>query len=196
MIERLLSLDTSLFYLINGSRSKFLDKLLPLFSDNIFLHGLYTFFFLMVLFFFFKAKKLTLKKGLLLLIFFVLGFGVSDFSCGKVFKPLFRRERPFASLPKVYFYTEREFRYLDAPLTYKRTLSFPSCHATNAGFVAGFLSFLTPPLSPLFIISALFVGYSRIYLGHHFPLDVLSGYLLGLFFALIFYIIYKKMCYE
>ncbi|MEZ0343311.1 MAG: phosphatase PAP2 family protein [Caldimicrobium sp.] len=184
MIEALLTLDVKLFYLINGARSQVLDKLLPLFSDKNFLYGLYITLFFIALFLLFKIKKITLKRSLVLIIFFILGFGMADFSCGKVLKPLFQRERPFATLPKVYFYTEDRFRYVETPLTYKKTLSFPSCHATNAGFGSSFLSFLSPPLSPLFILSALLVGYSRIYLGHHFPLDVLFGYLLGFIIAL------------
>ncbi len=193
MIEALLALDVKFFYLINGARSQFLDALLPFFSDKFLLYGLYISFFIFGVITLYRKQEVNLKRSFILFLLFVFGFGLADFSCGKVFKPLFKRERPFASLPEVYFYTEDRFRHLEAPLTYKRTLSFPSCHATNAGFGAGLLSFLRPSLSPLVILSALLVGYSRIYLGHHFPLDVLFGYILGFLISLMVFFFYKRI---
>jgi undecaprenyl-diphosphatase len=192
LIENILALDVKFFYLINGARAQFLDALLPFFSDKFLLYGLFISFFILGIITLYRRQEVNLKKSFMLFLLFVLGFGLADFSCGRVLKPLFKRERPFASLPEVYFYTEDRFRYLESPLTYKRTLSFPSCHATNAGFGAGFLSFLKPSLSPFVILSALMVGYSRIYLGHHFPLDVLFGYILGFLNSLIVFFFYKR----
>lgn len=191
MIEKLLHLDIKLFYLLHYLRSPFLDSILPLFSKSAFIYGFYFISaFLLSLFFWIKGYQ---KKVLFLLLFMLLGFSISDFFCGQVFKPLFQRDRPFATLPRVYFYTKGEFKFLNEPLTYKKTLSFPSCHATNASFGSSFLSLLFPKLSPLFVITALFIGYSRIYLGHHFPLDVLSGYLLGFIIALCWHLLLKRI---
>jgi len=191
LIEKLLNLDIKLFYIVHYFRTSFLDSILPLFSKSAFLYGFYFISaFLLSLFFLIKGYQ---KKAFFLLLFMLFGFLASDFSCGRIFKPLFQRERPFASLPGVYFYTEKEFKFLNEPLTYKKTLSFPSCHATNSSFGSSFLSFLFPKLSPLFILTALLVGYSRIYLGHHFPLDVLSGYLLGFILAFLWYLLLKRI---
>jgi undecaprenyl-diphosphatase len=183
----LIAFDIRLFYSINGLRNKFLDFLLPLFSDKIFIYFFYILFFLISSFLLYRASKLEVRKIPLLIVLFLLGFGVSDFSCGKLFKPLFHRERPFVNLPRVYYYSHGEFQYLNNPLTHKQTKSFPSCHAENTAYASTFLSFLKPSLSPLFIFFALMVGYSRIYLGHHFPLDVFFGYLLGFIIGLLFY---------
>ncbi len=193
MIDTIISLDIKLFYLINGARTSYLDKILPLFSQETFLFLFYIFLFLLVAFLYFRERKLKLKKYLFLILFFILGFGFSDFSCGKIFKPIFQRERPFACLPGVYYYSKDHFRFVETPLTYKKTLSFPSCHAGNAGFGSTFLSFLKPSLSPLTILFALLVGYSRIYLGHHFPLDVFGGYILGFLIGFIFYRVWKQI---
>ncbi|MBL0061426.1 MAG: phosphatase PAP2 family protein [bacterium] len=46
-------------------------------------------------------------------------------------------------------------------------------------------SYFYPQISPVLIASALVVGYSRIYLGYHYPSDVAAGYMLGIFIALI-----------
>ena len=59
------------------------------------------------------------------------------------------------------------------------SFSFPSNHATNAFALAAFFAVYYRRLAiPLFIIAAL-VGYSRIYVGVHYPTDVLAGACLG-----------------
>lgn len=57
--------------------------------------------------------------------------------------------------------------------------SFPSGHTANAFMLATMLSVALPQLSLLFFCGALLVGLSRIYLGVHYPLDVLFGAFFG-----------------
>ncbi len=61
--------------------------------------------------------------------------------------------------------------------------SFPSGHTQAAFGVATYESLLYPALAPILLLAALLVGVSRIYLGVHFPLDVLVGGLLGAVFS-------------
>jgi undecaprenyl-diphosphatase len=63
------------------------------------------------------------------------------------------------------------------------TSSFPSGHSSSSFACAFVLSRFAPRLTvPLFALAAL-IGFSRIYVGVHYPLDVLAGAILGLVVA-------------
>jgi undecaprenyl-diphosphatase len=57
--------------------------------------------------------------------------------------------------------------------------SFPSGHTSIAFACATVLSALAPRAAPAFFALALAIGYSRLYVGVHWPLDVLGGAVLG-----------------
>jgi undecaprenyl-diphosphatase len=57
--------------------------------------------------------------------------------------------------------------------------SFPSGHTTVAFACATVLSYFAPKLAPVLFLLALAIGFSRIYVGVHYPLDVLGGAALG-----------------
>jgi len=62
-----------------------------------------------------------------------------------------------------------------APLSY----SFPSTHSTFAFAFAYLLAYKEKRLGAFLYIMAILIGLSRIYLGHHYPSDVMGGALLG-----------------
>ena len=63
------------------------------------------------------------------------------------------------------------------------TLSLPSGHATNAAGAATVVALAYPPFAVPAVLAAAVVGLSRIYLGLHYPSDVLGGFLLGAIFG-------------
>jgi undecaprenyl-diphosphatase len=78
------------------------------------------------------------------------------------------------------------------PLTYARPKalvsvphsgSFPSGHTTTAFACAAVLAWAVPRLAVPFFVLAAAIGFSRIYVGVHYPLDVVGGAALGLAIA-------------
>jgi undecaprenyl-diphosphatase len=74
---------------------------------------------------------------------------------------------------------------IHAPGRVPGSRSFPSGHTQTAFATAGYLSLLYPAMAPLFLAVAMLVGVSRIALGVHFPLDVLTGAIIGFSFAVM-----------
>lgn len=66
-----------------------------------------------------------------------------------------------------------------------RSHSFPSGHAATAFAAATVLSTCAPRLAPAFYVLAAAIAYSRLYVGVHFPLDIVGGIVIGVVTALL-----------
>ena len=80
------------------------------------------------------------------------------------------------------------------PLIKKPTdYSFASGHTTASFAAAGILArFLQRPLSVLIVVFAVLVAFSRLYLGVHYPTDVLCGMVIGILGSTFIYIMFKR----
>jgi undecaprenyl-diphosphatase len=98
-----------------------------------------------------------------------------------VIKPYFRRRRPFITIIQAIVIGKKPGSW-----------SFPSGHAAGAFGGAWLLNNKFPKYSLLRYIVASLVGFSRIYLGDHYPGDVASGSLIGILFAMFFYRVFRR----
>lgn len=109
-------------------------------------------------------------------------------------KAFFAHPRPYAYLNKIQM-LDRLAPVEGVPL-HGGWNSFPSGH-TMAGFALfAFLAFCLPRKKwggLVFLILALSVGFSRVYLGQHFFKDIYLGSILGVLLALIFYLLAEKL---
>ena len=62
--------------------------------------------------------------------------------------------------------------------------SFPSGHAASSFACATILAFFVPRAAPAFFLLAAAIAWSRVYVGVHYPLDVLGGAVLGVLIAI------------
>jgi len=91
-----------------------------------------------------------------------------------VLKPLVDRNRPFTSIPAV--------SVLDAR---PRDASFPSGHAGNAFAAATVLARAMPAWQPVWWTLAALIAFSRLYVGVHYPADIVGGAVVGAACAIV-----------
>ena len=173
MIENLIELDQRLFLLLNGAGSEFLDPIM------LFLTGTWIWVpvYLFLGYFFIRKSGL---KGLINLLIVFLTLLISDQASVHLFKEVFERLRPChdpAIMDQVRLVTDH----------CGGQFGFVSSHAPNSFALlvvsAGLVRNRT--YSFILIFWALIVSYSRIYVGVHYPGDVIGGIILGITLGVI-----------
>jgi undecaprenyl-diphosphatase len=168
MLEALLGWDERVFRLLNeGWLHPGLDHVMPLVTDA----RNYLIPFILAAVVILYAGRL---RGLRFLVLATVSVVVADAISAHVFKQAFFRTRPCIALEGV----RQLVGCVNSP-------SFPSNHAVNAAALATLATLSMPRLWPLAVALAMLVGYSRIYVGSHYPLDVLVGGALGIAVALV-----------
>jgi undecaprenyl-diphosphatase len=120
----------------------------------------------------------------------------SDQIASSVVKPLVERMRPCEVLGGVHLWYGPE-GWITTPAevarSYKSSFAFPSSHATNITASMLFIGLAyRRVLAPLAAL-AILVGFSRIYIGVHWPSDVLAGAAIGAALACIAFIMFRKI---
>ena len=180
MLERLENIDKDLLLQAQSFHSDFWDRFMAFITNKYVSVPLYILLVVLVIITF-------RKKSLLIFLLIGLMITCSDRISSGFFKPTFKRLRPC--------HDAEIARLVRMPAGCGGTYGFVSSHAANTFALAGFLFLLGRKRSrwyALLFVWAVLVSYSRVYLGIHYPGDVIVGGLLGLLLGSIFYLIYLK----
>jgi undecaprenyl-diphosphatase len=187
----MLQLDAALFKLINRTLSaEWMDGWMIFCSSQFGWLPLYG----LLIYLLFRHQ--SWKPGAVSVLLLVAAFGISDSFTSRVVKPYFQRQRPYmvesnlARLPEIS--AEEKSRFIqDNPTNY----GFVSSHASNffaVMLLASLLLNLKGYRKFILLLIASLVAYSRVYLGKHYPLDVVCGGLLGCLIAIGLFVLYRR----
>jgi len=174
MIEFLYSIDVTLFRFINSTLANpVTDKIMPFITDVKNWYLLYIFLWFLILF---KGGKyrVGLAIGMILLV------AISDQLSSTLLKHLFERPRPCKVLENVHLLVGCTDSY-----------SFPSSHAVNNFAAAMFFTYFYKHLKRILFSVASIMALSRIFVGVHYPSDVIGGALIGIAIGYILAITYE-----
>lgn len=173
MLDQILQLDKTVFVFLNGLGSAYFDGLWLLITKQI----NWVPIFVIILYLVFK--HLGWRHALLIIGMITLLLILTDQTTNHLFKYRFMRLRPGS---------DPALDGLIRAVKTSSTFSFISGHASNSMAVAFFLFKVLKPylkfMGFIFLWPMIF-AYSRIYLGLHYPLDILCGYVWGILMALL-----------
>lgn len=181
MLEQLIDLDKSVFLFFNGHRSLYMDHAMWLYTGKLIWLPL----ILSMVYVFFKKGW---KEALFVILMLALVATLCDQVSSSICKPFFARFRPsqdpdFSPFVQV-VHNYRGGRY-----------GFISGHATNSFGLVTFTALLFR--NRLYTFSAigwaLINCYSRVYLGVHYPGDILFGSLTGILLGFLVYKLYVRL---
>ena len=180
MLDYLIHLDKKLFIFFNNLGSKPFDEIWLLITKQI----NWIPFFLILLFILYK-KLGTKKLGIAILIVAALITFTNEIT--DVIKFSVQRIRPC---------NDDTLAGLIRVVKDSDTFSYFSGHASNSTASMMFVFLILRKhykYSYLIFLYPLIFAYSRIYLGLHFPLDIISGYVFGSFTGILFYFLFDKI---
>lgn len=168
-IDRLIETDTQTLLLLNGLHSEFWDSFMFIATGKYIWIPMYVVLAAAL----FATQRM--RVAAIMLLFLVTGIILCDAGINHIIRPLLARLRP---------------AHPDSPISnlvhivndYRGGMfGFPSCHAANSFCLAIFLCMVAR--SRLFvcmiIIWAIIHSYTRLYLGVHYPGDLMAGAFVG-----------------
>lgn len=178
MLDELLSLDKRVLIFFNGLGSKAYDPFFLILTEQVYWAPFFIFLFYLV------HKKIGTKKTFVVLLFIAILIAMTH-GLTNLVKYEFQRLRPVND-PSV----NTIIRIVKKSSSY----SFFSGHAANSMAAAVFIFKLLKPyyrgMGFLFLWPLIF-AYTRIYLGLHYPVDILCGYLVGIITGNMIFILYS-----
>jgi len=181
MLDQLISIDKEAFLSINqGLSNVFFDWLMPILRNQYTWAPLYLFIIV------FCIRNYG-KQGMLIVLFTLITFSVSDYTSSSVIKKSVQRVRPCNDI---------EFKEaVNVRVRCGGGYSFTSSHATNHFAIALFLIMVFyrrwKPILWIGLAWAAVISFAQVYVGVHYPLDVISGAILGTLIGYLIGIVFR-----
>ena len=168
------NIDTEIFLNLNHIRTEFADSFLTLFTGKLIWIPLYAAIL------FTLCKDFRWQQTLIYIVGIALMITLADQICSHLIRPLVARPRPSNALSPIVDMVQLAPGYRAGG-----KFGFPSCHAANTMALAMLVSLVVKRRAiTLFMFGWAFVTcYSRIYLGAHYPGDLLVGSIIGILLA-------------
>lgn len=177
MLDILTDIDTQVFLFFHNLRAPFLDQFMWMFSKKLVWIPMYAAIL------FYLSQNFGWRRAMIWVIAIALTITLADQICASFIRPFCTRLRPTNP---------------DNPLSEMVTLvngyrsgryGFPSCHAANTFALATIVSLIARQqrLAVFMYLWAVVTCYSRVYLGVHYPGDLLVGAIVGSACALLVY---------
>ena len=180
-MNRITTIDSDLFLFLNGLHAEGMDKAMLLITDMWVWMPLY------LLWIYWVVRQYGKRCWWVILAVCVVVL-CSDQLASQVCKPLFHRLRP------CYNVDFQDLIYLPKGLAGGR-FGFVSSHAANTFALATFLTAALTKYRPwaaiVLFLWALLSSYSRIYIGFHYPGDILCGAVLGVLVGMVVWKIFQ-----
>ena len=181
MLDFLIDLDTQVFLFLNDLHMPLFDYFMKAFTGKLIWAPMYA----VILFILYR--RYGWKVATVFVVGTILTVGLADYICASHIRPYVERLRPSNLLNPI----SSEVHIVDG---YRGgSYGFPSCHAANSFALATFLSLLfSARRFTIFILAWAFLNsYSRLYLGVHYPGDLIIGGLIGSLIAVGVYYLSK-----
>lgn len=178
------AIDKKLLLALNGSGCQFFDYTMLYYTKTL------TWVPLMIVLLFILWKNNSWKQFLLIAVMIAVTVTICDQVASGICKPVFQRFRP-SKAPDMAGLVQLVDNYKGGGL-----YGFCSSHASNSFGVALFLILLVRNrvFTATLLVWAAIHSYTRIYLGVHYPGDVLCGMLIGLAAGYAVYRLYMYVC--
>jgi len=163
MLNQLISIDKLIFYFFNGViANSFFDIIMPIITnEDIWAIPI----ILGLIYLLLKGGR----RGQITTIILIISCGIADYSSASILKPFFERLRPsHEMLDGIRILMGKGGKY-----------GFVSSHAANIFAAAVVLSYFYPSKKKLYFFIASMVAFSRVYIGVHYPGDIIFGGMLG-----------------
>ncbi|MCI9843275.1 phosphatase PAP2 family protein [Flavobacterium pectinovorum] len=180
MLEKIREIDTNLLVYLNSLGSETFDKFWLIITSQLNWTPVFLLMFYLI------YRKIGGKQTLYLLLFIAVLIAFTD-QATNLFKNTFQRLRPC---------NNPEINTIIRVVQSRKSYSFFSGHAANTMAVATFLFLVLKRhfkyLGFIFLWPLIF-AYSRIYLGLHYPGDILTGYFFGALFGFLMFKVYQNL---